>query len=719
MCRTTIQEKGQLDYEDGVQDGDYGSYKEDSDVASHTSYNQAVLLFQMKQYGKAYSLLERLFARIEPIEEHLAVRICFLLLDVYFALQLPEKAIAVVTYLDKALAAERERQGVKADPDSESGTNAEPPSEELLAQALTLDKSSEEPSSEALYTLSLDAFTLLLHYYKAQLHLLNKSMKSSKREIKSALATATQGAGTANSPGLFLKSNLEYVRDNYRKSIKLLHGCRKGGGPENQVLYLNNMGCAHFRLGKHNAAAFYFLKALRENNAIQLAEGAGQRGGQVALPTYAKDRSASVQYNLGLQLLLVEQPKNAFACFQEASLMFYNRPRLWLRLAECCISAHVHALDSAEQATSKSDVVRNVVGDGRARRVVLPTGSAAGGDKVVGANGHAPIQGIPTSDTLTYHPHPAPRGDAGGAAAPRFGTLSLEYAVKCLRNCLVRIHPPPPARACRRLAPTEHQIADMCVVRAQFLLSSQANQDAAAAAAPEPEPEPASGGRPTSPHGAAGGAAGAAPSEEAARRQKEVLTVKQAALVYQAYISLSLDDPLSSLSAATELLNLDMQKLTPGNRYLAHTYAAEALCMLDRPGQAEKHLAPTLVSRDSYPAGSVDAAGAAGAAAAAAGGEGGAPEGAGRVAMVSPPPPPSLPNGMPRREPVDKSCATHGKADAVLLAQAQGYGSFLNSREGPEGGTAPGAAGTMPHGGPSAPQFTVFSGDCVSQHSKW
>ena len=54
------------------------------------------------------------------------------------------------------------------------------------------------------------------------------------------------------------------------------------------------------------------------------------------------------------------------------------------------------------------------------------------------------------------------------------------------------------------------------------------------------------------------------------------------------------------------------------------------------------------------------------------------------------------------------------KLTRFLLAQAQGYGSFLNSREGPEGGTAPGAAGTMPHGGPSAPQFTVFSGDCVS-----
>ena len=30
--------------------------------------------------------------------------------------------------------------------------------------------------------------------------------------------------------------------------------------------------------------------------------------------------------------------------------------------------------------------------------------------------------------------------------------------------------------------------------------------------------------------------------------------MKQAALVYQAYIALSLDDPLSSLSAATDLL---------------------------------------------------------------------------------------------------------------------------------------------------------------------
>ena len=572
----------------------YGTDKEDTDVAAHTSYNEAVLQFQMKQYGKALSHLERLFHRIEPIEEHLAVRICFLLLDVYFALQLPDKAAIVTAYLDKALTQEKERAGVKtADPDNpeaQSGTEkdretGDPPSEELLTKVLTLDTEGEEPSAEPKFELSLEAFTLLLHYYKAQLHLMNKSMKSSKREIKSALATAAQRdrdtATGGNSPGLFLKANLEYVRENYRKSIKLLHGCRKGGAPENQVLYLNNMGCAHFRMGKHNAASFYFLKALRENNAIQAQ---GQRG-RVELPTHAKDRGPAVQYNLGLQLLLAEQPEHAFACFQEASLMYYNRPRLWLRLAECCVSAHVHALASSEKAHSKSDVVRSVVGDGRARRIVLPTGGAAGGDKVVGTSGNTSIQGIATADALSHHPHPSPRTDPGpgaqGMGTPRFGTLSLEYAVKCLRNCL-------------------------------FLLSQPASDATAHSGTerdtPEPEPEPASGSggsaaaSATSPRGGTAGATG--PSEEELRRQKEVLTVKQAALVYQAYVALSLDDPLSSLAAATDLLHMPPDKVTPGNRYLAHTYAAEALCMLDRPGQAEKHLAPTLVSRESYPPGS-------------------------------------------------------------------------------------------------------------------
>ena len=46
---------------------------------------------------------------------------------------------------------------------------------------------------------------------------------------------------------------------------------------------------------------------------------------------------------------------------------------------------------------------------------------------------------------------------------------------------------------------------------------------------------------------------------------------------------------------AVYLLLRWLQEVTAGNRYLAHTYAAEALCMLNRPHQAEKHLSPSLV----------------------------------------------------------------------------------------------------------------------------
>ena len=58
------------------------------------------------------------------------------------------------------------------------------PSAELLA--LCLANECEPPAAAAggdpqpLYALGIEAFSLLLHYYKAQLHLLNKVMRASK-----------------------------------------------------------------------------------------------------------------------------------------------------------------------------------------------------------------------------------------------------------------------------------------------------------------------------------------------------------------------------------------------------------------------------------------------------------------------------------------------------------------------------------------------------------
>jgi len=56
------------------------------------------------------------------------------------------------------------------------------------------------------------------------------------------------------------------------------------------------------------------------------------------------DRRAEIAYNAGLQLLMVEQPSRAYACFEQCAPVFRTWPRLWIRLAECCIEMHRQSL---------------------------------------------------------------------------------------------------------------------------------------------------------------------------------------------------------------------------------------------------------------------------------------------------------------------------------------------------------------------------------------
>ena len=73
------------------------------------------------------------------------------------------------------------------------------------------------------------------------------------------------------SPIVYLKSNFEYLRGNYRKAIKLLNTGPQPGtavaetGEVLPVMYYNNMGVIHFYLRKHNLGEFYFRKSIQEN----------------------------------------------------------------------------------------------------------------------------------------------------------------------------------------------------------------------------------------------------------------------------------------------------------------------------------------------------------------------------------------------------------------------------------------------------------------------
>lgn len=56
--------------------------------------------------------------------------------------------------------------------------------------------------------------------------------------------------------------------------------------------------------------------------------------------TLLTNKRYELLYNCGIQLLHIGRPLAAFECLIEAVQVYHSNPRLWLRLAECCIAAN-------------------------------------------------------------------------------------------------------------------------------------------------------------------------------------------------------------------------------------------------------------------------------------------------------------------------------------------------------------------------------------------
>jgi len=164
-----------------------------------------------------------------------------------------------------------------------------------------------------------------LHLYQARIHLLNRNIKSAKKEIRPALQLCQQESEAAekskkekkdsdlpadspnrncstldeggltpahNLAALFLKSNLEYLRGKYQKAIKFLNNsCNMQGNKlkrptDSKVdedgqsrphlgemcpplsLYYNNYGCIDIQQKQFYFAGYHFNKALSENQQL-------------------------------------------------------------------------------------------------------------------------------------------------------------------------------------------------------------------------------------------------------------------------------------------------------------------------------------------------------------------------------------------------------------------------------------------------------------------
>eukprot|EP00039_Didymoeca_costata_P014336 m.230275 g.230275 ORF g.230275 m.230275 type:complete len:665 (-) comp15998_c0_seq5:271-2265(-) len=382
------------------------------------TYNLAVVLYKRRHFDNALSVLERVYKIIEAVEEHLAQKICLLLLDLYIVKAMPEKAGFVLTYLEKTLTANQQKK------DAENGEN-----EGEAAPDQDEQKAGNNAEKEKL--------KFYLHQYKARIHVLTRSMKACKREIKSALNVSSQ-----NVAALFLKSNYEYIRRNYRKSVKLLNSGPKSNDHADQnltVLYYNNLGCVHLQMQKYGLAGFYFNKAIQANESYTGRSGGGD-GKQINI---VNDRLHELMYNQGVSMLHLEKPRLAHSCFTVAAVLLSHNPTLWCRMAECCIQDDCNK----RKWSNKDEKVYKVAvpaGIGKNRKLIVQPAfdeSQKEGGLTLGMaisylnNALHLIAPKPETDLIRR-----PTGSKAAPASPVAAVSSNVEAINANSNALLRCH---------------------------------------------------------------------------------------------------------------------------------------------------------------------------------------------------------------------------------------------------------------------------------------
>lgn len=473
-------------------------------------YNQAVLLYHTRQYTAALQMMNRLFAFVEPMEESLAHKVCLLLIELHLVTDQPDAALSLITFIESQFISTDNAKIAHVDKDG-------------VIKSIKEQKEQKKDVADK----ATDAFKVKLLKCKARSYLLMHQLKLCKREWKTLVSLGTP----VNISTVFLKANLEYLRGNHKKAIKLLNSLTsenlnfKTGGESLAVLYYNNMACIHLAMGKPNLACFYLQKALHENKCAVESVQTKDSDPLSSQPLYTLggNRHYELMYSLGVSQLYAGQTSKAFDCFLEAAQKLHNNPKLWLRMAECCIFYHKSTNEvDFNIPKRKKDLVQKVIGSGTYKKIILTSS---------------------LSQDAKYH------SEGLSYAIPQ---PTLEFALLCLKNAL-------------------------------FLLpnSNEHNVPVTTIACPQTVPLPlASGHNLGNQHSTIMSQASIV----------EALNLKISVLTASAYVSLCLGDYVIALEHAKALLSIN--KLSGAHKMLGNLYAAESLIFMDKINEAIEYLRP-------------------------------------------------------------------------------------------------------------------------------
>lgn len=169
-------------------------------------------------------------------------------------------------------------------------------------------------------------------------------------------------------------NNLSSTLSNYNPKNKLSEFQDHLSNCYQTILFFNNLAIVHFSLKKYGLSCFYLRKSLNENSkfvekylqpsnvvpnqnenktkkkkAKPLSEKDGSMDSKLSkflnLNEYLMNNQFEIMYNMGVSLLFNKQPISAFECLIKLTEEYSQNARLWLRLAECCITCYRHSLN--------------------------------------------------------------------------------------------------------------------------------------------------------------------------------------------------------------------------------------------------------------------------------------------------------------------------------------------------------------------------------------
>ncbi|XP_011202640.2 CCR4-NOT transcription complex subunit 10 [Bactrocera dorsalis] len=301
-----------------------GSIDRSSPISSKLSYspiarfNMAVIYYHRHMYETAINTLTPLVDQVEDLEEHMAALVCTFMLRLLLVTNQLRKAAAFLEMLQS--------------PEHKSS---------LYLNRDTLI--GEEASACETATTNHENFQRAYKFLAIQTCVMNRK----------PIVVAEDGSAEFSS----LKAHQYYIMKDFQMAAKQLKKVNEIGatGDLSDMLntcIANNMGVIHLRVRHYAIAAKFFQDAITFDKRI-----AGNMR-NVSLYQMSTARTCEILYNLGIAMLHLRRPKEAYNCFFVPLKSYHSNPRLWFRISEACIMDHEMKMleeDSKPMITSVVD----------------------------------------------------------------------------------------------------------------------------------------------------------------------------------------------------------------------------------------------------------------------------------------------------------------------------------------------------------------------------